>query len=227
MYRGLLHSLGLFLLAIVLPFCGPSEIYHYFCDAYPLMKLACPDTHKIGFFVIANSDLMGLVLFVVLMASYILILYNVHTYSAESCHKALSTYSFHITVMILFSPPVFFVYIRPVSTLPEDKVFALFYTIIVPMFNLLIYTLKNMEMKNSIRRVWCNKRFWEGRLMTWRSFVFDASDCLLINPSVANSLMLMGKTVRMCKSQAFNNSLPSVFPFLFSSQSVFLDFTFH
>lgn len=95
---GRLHSLGLFLLAIVLPFCGPSEIDHYFCDAYLLLKLACTDTHKIGFFVIANSGLMGLVLFVVLMASYILILYNVCTYSAESHHKALSTCSSHITV---------------------------------------------------------------------------------------------------------------------------------
>ncbi|XP_043336799.1 olfactory receptor 4P4-like [Cervus canadensis] len=156
---GLLHSLGLFLLAIVLPFCGPNEIDHYFCDVYPLLKLACIDTHKIGFFVIANSGLMGLVIFVVLMASYILILYNVRTYSAESRHKALSICSSHITVVILFFIPVIFVYIRPATTLPEDKVFTLFYTIIVPMLNPLIYTLRNMEMKNSIRRVWCNKRF--------------------------------------------------------------------
>ena len=46
---GLLHSLGLFLLAIVLPFCGPNEIDHYFCDVYSLLKLACIDTYKIGF----------------------------------------------------------------------------------------------------------------------------------------------------------------------------------
>ena len=67
--------------------------------------------------------------------------------------------------VILFFTPVIFVYIRPATTLPEDKVFTLFYTIIVPMLNPLIYTLRNMEMKNSIRRVWCNKRFWEGSLM--------------------------------------------------------------
>ncbi|XP_010853125.1 PREDICTED: olfactory receptor 4P4-like [Bison bison bison] len=164
--EGLLHSLCLFLLEIVLSFCGTNEIDHCFCDVYPLLKLACTDTHKIGFFVTANSGLMGLVLFVVLMASYILILYNVHTYSAESCHKALSTCSSHITVIILFFALVIFVYIRPATTLPEDKVFMLFYTIIVPMLNPLIYTLRNMEMKIFIRRVWCNKTFWEGRLMT-------------------------------------------------------------
>ena len=67
--------------------------------------------------------------------------------------------------VILFFTPVIFVYIRPATTLPEDKVFMLFYTIIVPMLNPLIYTLRNMEMKNSIRRVWCNKRFWERSLM--------------------------------------------------------------
>ncbi|CAD7679690.1 unnamed protein product [Nyctereutes procyonoides] len=162
---GFLHSLGLFLLTIFLPFCGPNEIDHYFCDVYPLLKLACIDTHKIGFLVIANSGLMGLVIFVVLMASYFMILYNVRAYSAENRHKALSTCSSHITVVILFFAPVIFVYIRPATTLPEDKVFTLFYTIIVPMLNPLIYTLRNTEMKNAIRKVWCTERFWKGKPM--------------------------------------------------------------
>ncbi|XP_046498786.1 olfactory receptor 4P4-like [Equus quagga] len=155
---GLLHSLGLFLLTIFLSFCGHNEIDHYFCDIYPLLKLACTDTHKIGFLVIANSGLMGLVIFLVLMASYFMILYNVKAYSAESRHKALSTCSSHITVVILFFAPVIFVYIRPATTLPEDKVFTLFYTIIVPMLNPLIYTPRNVEMKNAIRKVWCSER---------------------------------------------------------------------
>uniref|UniRef100_A0A8D0ZDY5 Olfactory receptor n=1 Tax=Sus scrofa TaxID=9823 RepID=A0A8D0ZDY5_PIG len=163
---GLLHALGLFLLTIFLPFCGPNEIDHYFCDVYPLLKLACTDTHNIGFLVIANSGLMGLVIFVVLMASYFLILYNVRACYAESRRKALSTCSSHITVVILFFAPVIFVYIRPDMTLPEDKVFTLFYTIIVPMLNPLIYTLRNTEMKNAIKNVWCSERFWEGKLTT-------------------------------------------------------------
>ncbi|XP_007526489.1 olfactory receptor 4P4-like [Erinaceus europaeus] len=161
---GLVHSLGLFLLTIFLPFCGPNEIDHYFCDVYPLLKLACVDTQKIGFLVIANSGVMGLVIFVVLMASYFMILYNVRLYSAESRHKALSTCSSHVTVVILFFAPVIFVYIRPATTLPEDKVFTLFYTIIVPMLNPLIYTLRNMEMKKAIRKVWCNKKSEKRKL---------------------------------------------------------------
>ncbi|MBZ3874167.1 Olfactory receptor 4P4 [Sciurus carolinensis] len=151
---GFLHSFGQFLLAIFLPYCGPNEIDHYFCDVYPLLKLACTDTRKIGFLVIANSGLMGTVIFVVLLISYAVILSTVRSYSIENRHKALSTCSSHITVVVLFFAPLLFIYIRPATTLPEDKVFALFYTIIAPMLNPLIFTLRNMEMKNAIKKVW-------------------------------------------------------------------------
>ncbi|DAA21670.1 TPA: olfactory receptor 1178-like [Bos taurus] len=151
-----LHSFGQFLLAIFLPYCGPNEIDHYFCDVYPLLKLACTDTTRIGLLVIANSGLMGLVTFVVLLISYAVILYTVRSHSVENRHKALSTCSSHITVVVLFFAPLFFIYIRPATTLPEDKVFALFYTIIAPMLNPLIYTLRNVEMKNAIKKLWCH-----------------------------------------------------------------------
>ncbi|KAB0337406.1 hypothetical protein FD755_025616 [Muntiacus reevesi] len=153
---GFLHSFGQFLLAIFLPYCGPNEIDHYFCDVYPLLKLACTDTTRIGLLVVANSGLMGLVTFVVLLISYAVILYTVRSYSVENLRKALSTCSSHITVVVLFFTPLFFIYIRPATTLPEDKVFALFYTIIAPMLNPLIYTLRNLEMKNAIKKLWCH-----------------------------------------------------------------------
>ncbi|EPY85208.1 olfactory receptor 1179 [Camelus ferus] len=157
------HSFVQCLLTINLPFCGPNEIDHYFCDVYPLLKLACTDTYRVGILVVANSGTMGLVTFVVLMLSYLLILYTVKAYPAESRGKALSTCSSHITVVVLFFVPVVFIYIRPATTLPEDKVFAVFYTIIAPMFNPLIYTLRNTEMKNALRKVWCQKPFLLGR----------------------------------------------------------------
>ncbi|ELV11976.1 Olfactory receptor 4P4 [Tupaia chinensis] len=154
---GFIHSGSQFLLTIFLPFCGPNEIDHYFCDVNPLLKLACSDTHIIGLLVIANSGLVALVTFVVLMLSYFFILYTIRTYSAESRSKALSTCSSHVTVVVLFFAPVLFIYMRPATTFPEDKIFALFYTIIAPMFNPLIYTLRNMEMKNAMRKVWCHQ----------------------------------------------------------------------
>ncbi|XP_046323744.1 olfactory receptor 4P4-like [Marmota monax] len=158
-----LHSFVQCLLTVNLPFCGPNEIDHYFCDVYPLLKLACTDTHTVGILVVANSGMMGLVTFVVLMLSYFLILWTIRAYPAESRSKALSTCSSHLMVVVLFFVPVLFIYIRPATTSPVDKVFALFYTIIAPMFNPLIYTLRNMEMKNALRKVWCQKPLWIGK----------------------------------------------------------------
>ncbi|XP_037695441.1 olfactory receptor 4P4-like [Choloepus didactylus] len=160
-----LHSFVQCLLSINLPFCGPNEINHYFYDVYPLLKLACTDTYKVGILVVANSGMMGLVTFVVLMISYFLILYTIRAYPAESCSKALSTCSSHITVVVLFFVPVLFIYIRPAASFPDDKLFALFYTIIAPMFNPLIYTLRNLEMKIALRRVWHQKLFVIGKQM--------------------------------------------------------------
>ncbi|XP_004683574.1 PREDICTED: olfactory receptor 4P4 [Condylura cristata] len=160
---GFIHSASQFLLTIFLPFCGPNEIDHYFCDVYPLLKLACSNTHIIGLLVIANSGLIALVTFVVLMLSYFFILYTIRAFSAESRSKALSTCTSHVTVVVLFFAPALFIYIRPATTFPEDKVFALFYTIIAPMFNPLIYTLRNAEMKSALKKVWCRHLPLEGK----------------------------------------------------------------
>ncbi|KFO35927.1 Olfactory receptor 4P4 [Fukomys damarensis] len=138
---GFLHSASQLLLTVFLPFCGPNEIDHYFCDVYPLLKLACMDTHTFGLLVIANSGLIALVTFVVLMLSYFFILQALRACSVESRTKALSTCSAHVAVVVLFFTPALFIYIRPATTYPEDKVLALFYTIIAPMFNPLIYTI--------------------------------------------------------------------------------------
>ncbi|XP_032702456.1 olfactory receptor 4P4-like [Lontra canadensis] len=159
----LIHSASQFLLTIFLPFCGPNEIDHYFCDVYPLLKLACTNTYRIGLLVVVNSGLIALMTFVILMVSYFLILYTLRAYPAESRSKALSTCSSHVTVVVLFFVPVLFIYIRPTTTFPEDKVFALFYTIIAPMFNPLIYTLRNMEMKNAMKKMWYHHLFGEGK----------------------------------------------------------------
>uniref|UniRef100_A0A8B9YAB3 Olfactory receptor family 4 subfamily P member 4 n=1 Tax=Bos mutus grunniens TaxID=30521 RepID=A0A8B9YAB3_BOSMU len=146
---------------IFLPFCGPSEIDHYFCDVYPLLKLACMDIYRIGLLVVVNSGLIALVTFVILMASYFL--HTIRDYPAESCTKALSTCSFHITVVVLFFMPVLFIYIRPAETFPEDKVFTFFYTIIAPMFNPLICTLRNLEIKNAVKKVWYHQLLKKGQ----------------------------------------------------------------
>ncbi|XP_008692436.2 olfactory receptor 4P4-like [Ursus maritimus] len=154
---GALHSFPQLMMTIQLPFCGPNEIDHYFCDIFSLLKVACTDTYITGVLVVANSGMVTLVTFIVLFASYVIILFSLRHHSDEGRHKALSTCGSHITVVILFFGPSIFAYLRPPATFPEDKIFALFYTVIAPMFNPLIYTLRNREMKNAMRRVWCQK----------------------------------------------------------------------
>uniref|UniRef100_A0A667GF71 Olfactory receptor n=1 Tax=Lynx canadensis TaxID=61383 RepID=A0A667GF71_LYNCA len=151
---GAVHSFPQFFLVISLPFCGPNEIDHYFCDIFPLLKVACTDTYVTGVLLVANSGMVTLVAFVVLFFSYVIILFTLRNHSAKGRRKALSTCGSHITVIVLFFGPSIFAYLRPPSTFPEDKVFALFYTIIAPMFNPFIYTLRNSEMKNAMRNAW-------------------------------------------------------------------------
>ncbi|EHB11071.1 Olfactory receptor 4P4 [Heterocephalus glaber] len=117
-------------------------------------------THRAGILVVANSGMMGPVAFVVVMLSYVLIVYTIRAYPTESCRKALSTCSSHITVVVLFFVPVLFIYMRPAATFPQEKVFALFCSIIAPMFNPLIYMLQNMEMKDDMRKICCQKSFF-------------------------------------------------------------------
>nr|XP_003422764.1 olfactory receptor 4P4-like [Loxodonta africana] len=156
---GAVHSFPQLFIAILLPFCGYNEIDHYFCDIASLLKVACTDTHITGVLVLVNSGMVALTTFVLLFGSYVIILFTLRNHSAEGRRKALSTCGSHITVVVLFFAPAIFVYLRPPTTFPEDKVFTLFYTIIAPMFNLLIYTLRNTEMKNIMRKVWCQGHF--------------------------------------------------------------------
>ncbi|XP_014444152.1 olfactory receptor 4P4-like [Tupaia chinensis] len=156
---GAVHSFPLLAIAIHLHFCGPNKIDHYFCDIFPLLNVTCTDTYIVGVLVVANSGIVALVTFVVLFVSYVIILFTLRNHSAEGRCKTLSTCGSHITVVILFFVPSIFIYLRPPITFPEDKVFALFYTIIAPMFNPLIYTLRNTEMKNTMRKVWCQTLF--------------------------------------------------------------------
>ncbi|XP_006034032.1 olfactory receptor 4S2-like [Alligator sinensis] len=154
---GFVHSMIQTLLTAQLPFCGPSEIDHYFCDVHPLMKLACSDTYIVVIMVVTNSGMISLSCFFLLLISYIVILLSLRTHSSEGRAKALSTCASHITVVILFFGPCIFIYLRPSATFSEDKMIAVFYTIITPMLNPLIYTLRNEEVKNAMRKLGSRK----------------------------------------------------------------------
>uniref|UniRef100_A0A670IV17 G-protein coupled receptors family 1 profile domain-containing protein n=1 Tax=Podarcis muralis TaxID=64176 RepID=A0A670IV17_PODMU len=144
---GLVHSMVQTILTIKLTFCGPNEIDHYFCDIYPLLKLACSDTHIVGALVVGNTGMIALGCFLVLVVSYGVILFTLRTQSSEGRQKALSTFASHITVVLILFVPCLFIYVCPSTTLAVDNVFALFYPILMPMLNPIIYSLRNAEMK--------------------------------------------------------------------------------
>lgn len=160
---GFWHSVALLLMVLRLPFCGPNQIDHYLCDVKPLLKFACKDIRVVIILIIANSGMLVVMVFLVLVVSYVIILSNLRSRSSAGRRKALSTCSSHIMVVALFFVPCIYTYILPAGSENKDKEVSVFYTVIAPLLNPLIYTLRNMEMKIAIRKVWCKTTHLERK----------------------------------------------------------------
>lgn len=143
-------------------FCGPNEINHFFCDFAPLVELSCSDSSIPAVVPSFTSGSIFVVTVFVILVSYIYILITIlKMNSNEGRHKAFSTCSSHLTVVTLFYGTITFIYVMPKSTFSTDqnKVVSVFYTVVIPMLNPIIYSLRNNEIKGALKRVLQKKTF--------------------------------------------------------------------
>nr|XP_020772042.1 olfactory receptor 4K15-like [Odocoileus virginianus texanus] len=150
---GFIHTTSQLAFTVNLPFCGPNQVDSFFCDLPLVTKLACTNTYVISLLIVADSGLLSLSSFLLLVVSYTVILITVRSHSSASTAKARSTLTAHITVVILFFGPCIFIYVWPFSGYSVDKVLAVFYTIFTPILNPVIYTLRNKEMKAAMSKL--------------------------------------------------------------------------
>ncbi|XP_069887647.1 olfactory receptor 4K14-like [Dipodomys merriami] len=150
---GFVHAMSHLVVVIQLPFCGPRDIDSFFCDIPLVIKLACIDSYNLDLLMNADCGVVGVTCFVLLLISYTYILLTVRRSSASGASKALSTCSAHITVVVLLFGPCIFIYVWPLSITWLDKFLAVFYSVITPLLNPTIYTLRNKEIKSAMKRL--------------------------------------------------------------------------
>ncbi|XP_047374426.1 olfactory receptor 8K3-like [Sciurus carolinensis] len=144
-----------------LPFCGYNVISHFYCDSLPLLSLLCSNTHEIEVIILIVAAFHLLSSLLIILMSYLLIFIAIlRMKSAEGRRKAFSTCGSHLTVVTVFYGTLIFMYVQPKSShsLDTDKVASIFYTLVIPMLNPLIYSLRNKDVKHSLQRTW--KKRW-------------------------------------------------------------------
>uniref|UniRef100_H0XIV9 Olfactory receptor family 10 subfamily J member 4/pseudo n=2 Tax=Otolemur garnettii TaxID=30611 RepID=H0XIV9_OTOGA len=137
-----------------LPFCDANVISHFFCDIRPLMKLACADTTVKEFITLLISLCVLVLPMVLIFISYVFIVTTIlKIASAEGRRKAFTTCASHLTVVIVHYGCTSFIYLKPKSKNSlQDRLISMTYTVITPLLNPVVYSLRNKEVKNALLR---------------------------------------------------------------------------
>ncbi|XP_009582963.1 PREDICTED: olfactory receptor 1020-like [Fulmarus glacialis] len=152
---GFFNSMVFTVFALRVSFCGPNVIDHFFCDGPPLIKLACSDTRLNQLLLLAFGAFNEVTTVSVVLISYGCILFSIlRMGSAPGKRKAFSTCASHLLVVTIFYGTLLFMYLRPSSSysLGRDKIISVFYAVVTPMLNPLIYCLRNQEVKSALKR---------------------------------------------------------------------------
>ncbi|XP_012922909.1 olfactory receptor 8H1-like [Heterocephalus glaber] len=139
-----------------LHFCNSNVIQHYFCDTTPVLSLSCSDTSEVEIIIFICAGFNLLLSLITISASYLSILSTIMKIdSIAGKKKAFSTCASHLLGVIIFYGTMIFTYLKPTTSysLGRDQVASVFYTIVIPMLNPLIYSLRNKEVKNAALRV--------------------------------------------------------------------------
>ena len=139
-----------------LHFCDSNVIYHFFCDAPPVLALSCTDTHDIEITISIFSGFTLLASLITISMSYASIMSTIlKITSTAGKQKAFSTCASHLLSVTIFYGTAIFTYVKPNKSysLGKDQVVSVFYSIVIPMLNPLIYSLRNKEVKNALSRV--------------------------------------------------------------------------
>ncbi|XP_036050471.1 olfactory receptor 1361-like [Onychomys torridus] len=156
--NALLHTL----LMARLSFCADNTIPHFFCEVTPLLKLSCSDTHLNELMILLVAGFIMIAPFVCILVSYVLIACAIlRVSSPRGRWKAFSTCSSHLAVVGLFYGTIISLYFNPSSSHSggSDMAAAMMYTVVTPMLNPVIYSLRNRDMKGALRKVLTMKSF--------------------------------------------------------------------
>ncbi|XP_032138296.1 olfactory receptor 5T2-like [Sapajus apella] len=153
---GILHATIHTVATFSLSFCGSNEIQHVFCDIPPLLAISCCDTHTNQLLLFCFVGSIEIVTILIVLISYFFILLAIlKMHSAEGRRKVFSTCGAHLTGVSIYHGTILFMYVRPSSSyvLEHDMIVSIFYTIVIPMLNPIIYSLRNKDVKEAIKKM--------------------------------------------------------------------------